>query len=72
MPRLPSISGKETMKAFEKLGYERELQRGSHIVMVFPGRRPIAVPEHREIKRGTLRSLIRDSGFTVEEFLEAL
>ncbi len=40
--------------------------------MSFPGRRPIVVPEHGDMKRGTLRSIIRDSGFTVEEFLEAL
>lgn len=72
MPRLPSISGKEAVKAFERLGYRRERQRGSHIIMSAPGRRPIVVPDHREIKRGALRSLIRDSGFTVEEFLEAL
>ncbi|MBA2693963.1 MAG: type II toxin-antitoxin system HicA family toxin [Rubrobacter sp.] len=72
MPRLPAISGKEAIKAFERLGYERKRQRGSHVVMSFPGRRPIVVPEHGDMKRGTLRSIIRDSGFTVEEFLEAL
>jgi predicted RNA binding protein YcfA (HicA-like mRNA interferase family) len=36
------------------------------------GRQPLTVPRHKELKRGTLRTLIRDAGLTVEEFTRAL
>lgn len=72
MPKLPSVSGKEAIRAFERLGYEQVRQKGSHVIMDCEGCRPIAVPAHREIKRGTLRGLIKDAGSTVEEFLEVL
>lgn len=57
------------MRAFEKLGYERVRQSGSHVRLVREGRAPLTVPLHRELKRGLLRSLIRDAGITVEEFV---
>ena len=44
-------------------------QRGSHIILVKEGRMAtLSVPDHREVAKGTLRSLIRSSGLTVEEF----
>lgn len=74
MSSLPAISGDEAVRAFERLGYERVRQRGSHVRLVAgePGRAPLTVPRKRELKRGTLRSLIRDAGITVEEFTELL
>jgi len=32
----------------------------------------LSVPTHKELKRGTLRDLIKDAGLTVEEFVELL
>ena len=50
-----------------------EWQSGSHIVLVKPGvSTTLSVPNHRELDRGTLRSLIRVAGVTVDEFLAAL
>ncbi|WP_273888836.1 type II toxin-antitoxin system HicA family toxin [Rubrobacter naiadicus] len=74
MPPLPQLSGDEAVKAFEKLGYERVRQKGSHIRLVSnePGRNPLTVPRKKELKRGMLRSLIRDAGISVEEFIELL
>lgn len=74
MPPLPQLSGDEAVKAFEKLGYERVRQKGSHIRLVSnePGRKPLTVPRKKELKRGMLRSLIRDAGISVEEFIELL
>lgn len=72
MAGLPSVSGKEAVRAFERLGYEQARQKGSHIFMRQEGRRSISVPLNNPIKRGTLRSLIRDAGYTVEEFRDAL
>ena len=74
MTKLPSIPAREALRAFEQLGYERDRQRGSHIVLRHrdsPHRR-LVVPEHDPIAKGTLRALIREAGLTVEEFLALL
>lgn len=74
MTRLPVVSGKETVRALEKIGYVFDHQRGSHIVLrknTSPFRR-VTIPDHREIARGTLRSIIREVGLTVEEFTNLL
>ncbi len=48
-------------------------QNGSHIVMVKDGHvATLSVPNHKPVARGTLRSLIRDAGLTVSEFVSAL
>jgi predicted RNA binding protein YcfA (HicA-like mRNA interferase family) len=73
MPALPVISGREVRRAFEKLGWQFARQRGSHMILVRAGHSAsLSVPDHREVARGTLRSLIRSSGLTVEEFISAL
>ncbi len=72
MPAIPVLSGREVVKAFESLGWQVARQRGSHIILIKPGSiATLSVPDHREVARGTLRSLIRASGSTVAEFLEA-
>tara|TARA_R110002124_G_scaffold91659_1_gene233280 strand:- start:191 stop:406 length:216 start_codon:yes stop_codon:yes gene_type:complete len=71
MPRLPVVSGKQAIKALEYLGYEKKRQRGSHVVLR-KGDKGCVVPLHKELKAGTLAGIIRQSGLTVEEFLEAL
>jgi predicted RNA binding protein YcfA (HicA-like mRNA interferase family) len=72
MPRLPRVSGDEAIRAFERMGYERVRQSGSHVRMKCEGRQPITVPRHAELKRGTLRTLIRDAGFEVADFVNVL
>jgi len=70
MPTLPNLSGKAVVKAFERDGWTKVRQRGSHIVMVKDGSMAtLSVPEHKEVAKGTLRSLIRASGLTVDEFI---
>jgi predicted RNA binding protein YcfA (HicA-like mRNA interferase family) len=69
---LPMVSGKEAVRAFERLGWEVARQRGSHIIMVRAGYpATLSVPDHSEIAKGTLRSLIRAAGSTVAGFEEA-
>ncbi len=69
MPQLPVMSGREVVSAFEKHGWEVAGQRGSHIIMVKTGRNvTLSIPDHKEVARGTLRSLIRSAGLTVQEF----
>jgi predicted RNA binding protein YcfA (HicA-like mRNA interferase family) len=72
MSRLPRVSGDEAIKVFGRLGYRTVRQQGSHVRMKCEGRQPLTIPRHKELKRGTLRALIRDAGFTLEEFTRAL
>ena len=73
MPSLPNVSGREVVKAFVGAGWEFARQKGSHMILVKPGHiASLSVPDHKEIAKGTLRSLIRASGLTVEEFVELL
>ena len=74
MSVLPVLSGREVVRALRKIGYERDRQKGSHIVMrltEYPYRR-IVVPDHHEVAKGTLRAIIRKVGLSVEEFIELL
>ena len=69
MPALPVLSGRKVIRVFEKLGWQVARQRGSHIVLVKDGEiATLSIPDHKEIAKGTLRSLIRAAGITVEEF----
>jgi predicted RNA binding protein YcfA (HicA-like mRNA interferase family) len=72
MPPLPVISGREAVKAFQKLGFLFHHQRGSHIVLYHPNGRHLSVPDHKELDRGTLRALIRGAGLTVDNFVQLL
>ena len=73
MSSLPRISGRECIKALQRMGFVVKRQRGSHVVL----RRddPFAqtvVPDHKELDRGTLRAIIRQAGLSVSEFNELL
>ena len=73
MGKLGNISGKEAAKAFEKIGWHPIGQVGSHLVLVKKGARAnLSIPQHKELSVGTLRSLIRSAGLTVDEFLNLL
>lgn len=71
MSGLPVISGRQAVAALERLGYEVVRQKGSHLRLrhpTDPSRQPVTVPDHKELKSGTLRAIIRDAGVSVEEF----
>ena len=72
MVRLPVVSGDDFVKAMRLVGYALERTRGSHMMLRCAGRRPLTVPRHRELDRGTLRGLIRDAGLELEEFAALL
>ena len=70
MSKLPVCSGRDAVRAFEKVGYVIDHQTGSHIILRHSNRRRL--PDHRELAKGTLRSLIREAGLTIEEFVALL
>jgi len=67
------ISGRQAVKAFERLAWTFVRQKGSHMILVKPGNiASLSVPDHSPLAKGTLRALIARSGHTTEEFLNAL
>ena len=70
MPKLPSISGKEAIKVFEKLGFKIVRQKGSHVVLRKKNRGCVVLV-HKELALGTLRSVIKQAGITADEFINA-
>ncbi len=73
MPPVPILTPADVIKAFERLGWRVVRQKGSHIIMTMPGHiATLSIPNHAEVARGTLRSLIARAGLTVERFIETL
>jgi predicted RNA binding protein YcfA (HicA-like mRNA interferase family) len=72
MPPLPVVSGEEVCRALERAGFVRVSQKGSHVKMKHADGRLAIVPLHDEIAFGTLRSILRQAGLSVEEFLALL
>ena len=73
MSKLPSISGRECVKALNAVGFYLKRQEGSHLVL----RRDdpfaqVVVPDHKALDRGTLRAIISRTGLSVEEFARLL
>ena len=71
-PALPVVSGAQVVVALRKAGFEQMSQRGSHVKLRAEDGRVVIVPVHRELAIGTLRSVIRQSGLSVEDFLALL
>ena len=71
MPKLPRVSGAEVVRALGRLGFAVVRQRGSHI-MLRRGSSGCVVPNHRELKTGTLAGVIKQAGVSAEDFMNAL
>ena len=54
------------------MGYAIDHQTSSHIILRHASQRRLTVPDHKEVAKGTLRSLIREAGITKERFVELL
>lgn len=69
MSRLPVLSGRELVKVLEKLGWAFDYQEGSHIALreVSPPFRRVTIPNHREVAKGTLRSILRRTGLSSDD-----
>jgi predicted RNA binding protein YcfA (HicA-like mRNA interferase family) len=72
---LPLVSGRRAVKALTKAGFQVAGRKGSHIKLkkkvddrVFV----VIVPDHAELARGTLKSILRQANLTREEFLKLL
>ncbi len=73
MAKLPSVSSRKVVKAFNAFGWKVVRRESSHIIMVKEDHvATLSVPDHNPVAKGTLRSLIRSAGLTVEEFVSSL
>jgi predicted RNA binding protein YcfA (HicA-like mRNA interferase family) len=75
MPKLTRLSGEETIRRLEKLGFQRVRQRGSHVILkkqTSRGDIGCVVPLHKELAIGTLHGILKQANVSVEEFIENL
>ena len=74
MAKFPTdVSGRDIRRALERAGFIFRRQTGSHMILRrdTPYARAV-VPDHKQIRTGTLKRIITDAGLTVEEFLKLL
>ena len=75
MPKLGRVSGREAIRALERLGFEQVRQRGSHVIMkkvTAEGEFGCVVPLHRELAIGTLLGLLKQAHVAPDDFLQNL
>lgn len=71
MPRLPVLSSREVLRGLGRLGFEQISQRGSHIKLR-RGSATVIVPNHPEIRKGTLGSILQQAGIPLDELITAI
>ena len=71
MPKLSVLKPKEVIKRFEKLGFIIDRQSGSHVILYRQkDKRRAVIPLHlKDIKKGTLLAILRESGISRDDFL---
>lgn len=72
MPKLLSLKPKQVTHAFQQAGFVFVRQKGSHQIYT-KGSKAVTIPYHnKDLKKGTLKHIIKQAGFEVEEFLKLL
>ncbi|WP_234993658.1 type II toxin-antitoxin system HicA family toxin [Methanohalophilus portucalensis] len=71
VPEMPVISGQKAIKTLVKLGFVVVRQKGSHVFLQREND-TVTVPLHNPLKKGTLKSILRQSNVTMDEFLRVL
>ena len=72
MVKLPSVSGKKAIKVFEKIGYQIIRKKGSHFRLHCLNKEPLTIPNHKNLAKGLLRKILRDSEISIKEFSKLL
>lgn len=71
MAKLPVVSGKQMVKVLESKGFVHDRTKGDHAIMVSDAL-TVSIPLHRELKKGTLKSIMRAVELTTDELLGLL
>jgi predicted RNA binding protein YcfA (HicA-like mRNA interferase family) len=72
MSRFPTIRAAELIKFLKAHGYAEDRQRGSHLILRhFALRKSVAVPVHsgHDLGRGLALQILKDAGFTADDYL---
>jgi predicted RNA binding protein YcfA (HicA-like mRNA interferase family) len=69
MASFPVMSGRKVIRVFESLGWQVARQPYHHGQDDHEA--TLSIPDHKELAKGTLRSLIRSADLTVAEFIAA-
>ena len=75
MPKLPVVSGKEVLKALSRIGFVHVRTAGSHAILneqTDKGKITIPVPLHKELAKGTLKSIMKQADLSLDDFLKLL
>ncbi|MBI2208377.1 type II toxin-antitoxin system HicA family toxin [Candidatus Woesearchaeota archaeon] len=75
MPKLPVLSGKDIIKVLSKIGFEHVRTKGSHAILnkqTEKGKVTVPVPLHKELAKGTLKSIMKQAGLSLEDLLKLL
>lgn len=70
MSKLPTISGVKLIKALTHVGYHITDQKGSHIHLKHPERKPSTVPNHKEVAKRDLKENTKRRGFNCRRVLK--
>lgn len=70
MPKLPGINHQRAIRAFKKAGF-RIAKKSKHITMT-DGKRIITIPRENPVDAFTMAGIVKDAGFTIEEFKKFL
>lgn len=70
MPKLPGVNHLDAVRALQKAGF-RILRQGRHIIMS-DGKRKVVIPRNNPVNAITMGGIVRDAGFTVDEFRKLL
>ncbi|MBI4137766.1 MAG: type II toxin-antitoxin system HicA family toxin [Candidatus Sungbacteria bacterium] len=69
MPKRPAVTARGIVRVLEKAGFSFVRQKGSHQIYV-RGNQAVVVPYHnKDLRKRTLRHIIKQSGMTPKEFL---
>lgn len=70
-PKYTTFSGREIVKIFRKLGYEKISQKGSHIKMKNDSSGSVVIiPDHKEVDRWTLKTILKQAEISEQTFME--
>lgn len=75
MVRLRKLSGRELIKILSKAGFKPKRRKGSHIILIKEseqGRIGCVVPLHKELKIGTLRSILKQAKLSEDDFMKLM
>jgi predicted RNA binding protein YcfA (HicA-like mRNA interferase family) len=75
MSRLPALKPRQVLRALQRAGFFIHHSSGSHYILKHPNspQRRVTLPFHaRDLKRGTLFSIVEQSGLSTEQFLDLL